>query len=302
LLGFIGTQHEAENIKRAIGEWLHTNLHLELSEHKTLVTHATSQAARFLGYEIVNQQSDVKHTKKRRSANGRIGLLVPQEVVQKKCARYKRNGKPVHLNERVLNSDYDIVFQYQQEYRGIVQYYLLAQNVWWLHTLHWIMRTSLLKTLACKHKSSLMAMAKKHKATIKASNGETLKCLEARVERGDKPPLIARFGGIPLQRQPRADLEDRLPRLGYSRSELIQRLIAGECELCGSHDDIEVHHIRKLADLQGRGRKERPAWVKRMAALRRKTLVVCRTCHDNIHAGRPTRQNISNEPLESRVL
>lgn len=302
LLGFIGPQHEAENIKRAIGEWLHTNLQLELSEHKTLVTHATSQAARFLGYEIVNQQSDVKHTNKRRSANGRIGLLVPREVVQKKCARYKRNGKVVHLNERVLNSDYDIVLQYQQEYRGIVQYYLHAQNVWWLHTLHWITRTSLLKTLACKHKSSLTAMAKKHKATVKTPNGETLKCLEARVERGDKPPLIAHFGGIPLQRQPRAILNENLPRPGNSRSELIQRLIADECALCGSHQYIEVHHIRKLADLRGRGRKERPAWAKRMAALRRKTLVVCRDCHDNIHAGRPTRQKVPNEPLESRVL
>jgi hypothetical protein len=183
-----------------------------------------------------------------------------------------------------------------------VQYYLHAQNVWWLHTLHWITRTSLLKTLACKHKSSLTAMAKKHKATVKTPNGETLKCLEARVERGDKPPLIAHFGGIPLQRQPRAILNENLPRPGNSRSELIQRLIADECALCGSHQYIEVHHIRKLADLRGRGRKERPAWAKRMAALRRKTLVVCRDCHDNIHAGRPTRQKVPNEPLESRVL
>jgi hypothetical protein len=28
----------------------------------------------------------------------------------------------------------------------------------------------------------------------------------------------------------------------------------------------------------------------RMAARRRKTLVVCRVCHEDIHAGRPTRQ------------
>lgn len=305
VLGFIGPQHEAEDIKRAIGEWLHTNLQLALSEHKTLVTHATSQAARFLGYEIVNQQSNVKHTNKRRSANGRIGLLVPAEVVQKKCARYTRNGKSVHLNERVLNSDYDIATQYQQEYRGVVQYYLLAQNVSWFSKLHWTTCVSLLKTLACKHKASLMAMLKKHRTTVQTPEGNTLRCLEVRVERGDKPPLIARFGGIPLQRQPWVILEDRLPRLTNNlpnnRSELLQRLVANECELCGSPEHIEVHHIRKLADLQRRGRKERPAWIQRMAALRRKTLVVCRICHDNIHAGRPTRQKVPNEPLESRV-
>src|SRR6266849_8674262 len=55
-------------------------------------------------------------------------------------------------------------------------------------------------------------------------------------------------------------------------------------------ENIEVHHIRKLADLNVEGRPEKPAWVKRMAARRRKTLVVCQDCHDAIHTGRPTRQ------------
>lgn len=304
LLGFIGTHGEAEQIKRDIGAWLQTNLKLTLSEHKTLVTHATNQAARFLGYDIVNQQADDKHDKHRRQrkVNGRIGLRVPAAVVEQKCARYMRKGKPVHLNERILHSDYDIVAQYQQEYRGVVQYYSLAHNVWWFNKLHWIARTSLLKTLACKHKTSLMAMVNKHATTIRTPEGNRLKCLEVRVERSEKPPLIARFGGISLRRQPWAILEDYLPSPSNTRTELLQRLFADECELCGSHEHIEVHHIRKLADLRRPGRKERPEWVKRMATLRRKTLVVCRDCHDNIHAGRPTRQRVSNEPLESWVL
>jgi type I pantothenate kinase len=33
------------------------------------------------------------------------------------------------------------------EYRGFVQYYLLAGDVWRLHRLHWVMQTSMLKTL-----------------------------------------------------------------------------------------------------------------------------------------------------------
>src|SRR5258708_11199907 len=74
-----------------------------------------------------------------------------------------------------------------------------------------------------------------------------------------------------------------------TRSELVKRLLADTCEMCGSKEDIEVHHIRKLADLNIEGRPEKPVWVKRMAARRRKTLVVCQNCHDAIHAGRPTR-------------
>jgi hypothetical protein len=51
---------------------------------------------------------------------------------------------------------------------------------------------------------------------------------------------------------------------------------------------IAVHHIRKLADLDRYGRKEKPAWIKLMAKRRRKTIVVCRKCHTDIHAGRLT--------------
>ena len=47
LLGFIGPKHEAEAIKRQLQAFLRDTLKLELSEEKTLITHAASQAARF---------------------------------------------------------------------------------------------------------------------------------------------------------------------------------------------------------------------------------------------------------------
>jgi hypothetical protein len=36
------------------------------------------------------------------------------------------------------------------------------------------------------------------------------------------------------------------------------------------------------------GRREKPAWMQLMAKRRRKTLVICRPCHEDIHTGRPT--------------
>ncbi|MFI9507191.1 hypothetical protein [Nocardia sp. NPDC052566] len=68
----------------------------------------------------------------------------------------------------------------------------------------------------------------------------------------------------------------------------MQRLLAEVCERCGSTRKVEVHHVRALKDLNRKGRKPQPDWVKRMASRRRKTLVVCRACHEDIHAGRPT--------------
>lgn len=73
--------------------------------------------------------------------------------------------------------------------------------------------------------------------------------------------------------------------LWSGRSEVVERLLAQQCELCGSSDNIVVHHPRKLADLSAKGQPEPPDWKKRMAARRRKTLVVCRTCHERIHGG-----------------
>jgi len=78
-------------------------------------------------------------------------------------------------------------------------------------------------------------------------------------------------------------LLSRSPR----RTELVKRLLAERCEICGSTEDIEVHHVRKLADLKKRGRSDLPLWAQIMSARRRKTLVLCTRCHDDLHAGRP---------------
>jgi len=293
LLGLIGTKEEAEEIKRLIKEWLSGALKLTLSEEKTLITHATSSSARFLGYEIATQIiPDKLDTHGRRATNGKISLRVPADVVESRCQRYLQNGKPVHRKELETSSDFDIISLYQQEFRGIVQYYKLAPNVSRFHKLQWVMRVSLLKTLAIKHKATVSTIARKYDATTTTPEGKTLKCLEVRVEREGKNPLIARFGGISLTRQPDATIDDRLlaPLNKPGRTELIQRLLADECELCGSRENVQVHHIRKLADLKRPGRKDRPTWVQVMAARRRKTLVVCHQCHIAIHNGEPTRQ------------
>ena len=294
LFGFAGPRHEAEEIKRKLGHFLRETLKLEMSEEKTLITQASTQPARFLNYHIVNQQNDAKHAKKRRSVNGRIGLLVPPDVLESKCTPYLQGRKPFHRPEMLQDDDFTIIERYQQEYRGIVQYYMLAHNVSWFWKLHWVARVSLLKTLAYKHKTGTGAMLRKYHASFQAANGTTYKCLEIHVSREGKKPLVARFGGIPLRRQPIAILVDSLPLYWRTeRNELVKRLLADECELCVSREDVQVHHIHKLADLTARGGKERPLWVRIMAARRRKTLVVCRPCHEAIHSGRPVRQRVS---------
>ncbi len=293
MLGFCGPRHEAEEIKRRIGEYLREQLKLELSEAKTLITHARTQAARFLGYEIVVLDNDQKHDRHgHRSINGQIGLKVPLDVVREKCKPYLHHGRPIRRTERIVDTDFSIIAQFQAEYRGVVEYYQLAFNRHQFGRLKGVMERSLTKTLARKYRISVPQVYRRYRATLQTENGPR-KGLRATIERGDdRPSLVAQWGGISLARKATAVyLNDDPPRIWNSRrSELVQRLLADTCELCGSRENVEVHHIRHLKDLQSKGRAEQPEWVKRMAARRRKTLIVCGACHESIHAGRPIRR------------
>lgn len=209
LLGFTGPKAEAEEIKQRLATFLR-DLKLELSQDKTLITHARTGAARFLSYEITVQHGDSKLTGDRRMVNGKIGLRVPLPVIMAKCAPYRRRGKPAHRPQLVNRDDYSIVATYGAEYRGVIQYYLLAGDVYRLHRLEWVTKTSMLKTLAAKHQSTVTKMAARHKAVIETPHGLRT-CFEVRVERDGRKPLVARFGGIALKRQKNAVIDDRIP-------------------------------------------------------------------------------------------
>jgi hypothetical protein len=191
-----------------------------------------------------------------------------------------RRGRPVSRTELMNEEDCAIINRYGAEYRGIVQYYLLAGDVYRLSRLHWVMVTSLLKTLAGKYGSTVPKMACRYQATIETPH-EPRKRKQVSVDRGeDRKSLVATFGGIPPRRQRFAVLREREPvPATVPRKELVHRLLKGRCELCGQPDEVQVHQLRKLADLERPGLPEVPEWAWIMARRRRKTLVVCARCH-----------------------
>jgi hypothetical protein len=301
LLGFVGPKAEADTIKDQLRAFLQDTLKLELSEEKTLITHARSQRARFLGYEIDVQQANDKIAGRLRAVNGTIALHVPPDVIPSKCAKYMKDGKTRELPYLLNDSVYAIMTQYQAEYRGVVAYYAYAMNVKALDRLHLVMRESLLKTLSAKLKCTVSEATRRYKAHTFVDNRE-YSCLQVVIPREDKPPLVTRFGGIPLRRKPltpKTVLHDLMVFLWNKRTDILDRMLADQCELCGRKGDCEVHHVRKLSNLHKMGRREKPRWVQRMIAMRRKTLVVCEPCHLGIHAGNKTlreRCKVTGEP------
>lgn len=286
LIGFTGPKEEAEEIKNRIKTFLQDELKLELSEEKTLITHARTQAARFLGYEISTMQEDTYRFQKKRSGNGKIEMKIPRDILKKKCQRYLKNGKPTHRKELTIDTVYTILSSYQAQYRGLVEYYRLANNLHTLNQLKWIMEQSLTRTLASKLKMSVTKVRGKYQTPLMV-DGKPYQVLQVMVLREGKRPLAAQWGGISLKRKPHAILNDQPPMIWSGRAELEKRLLADTCELCGSHERINIHHIRALKDLNQEGRREKPRWIQLMAARRRKTLVVCWSCHRNIHKGQP---------------
>jgi hypothetical protein len=274
--------------------FLRDTLTLTLADEKTLITNARTASARFLGYAVVTQQADDQQCRAqhRRCLNGALSLKIPVEVMRTTCAQYMRHGKPTQLAARLHATDYSIVTPYQAEYRGFVQYYLMAYNahrLWWVHR---IMQLSLVKTLANKHRTSMNHIFHKHRATVTTPHG-SLKVLEVRHERGEgQTPLIARFGGVALRWHRHRTINDQPKAVFGRRSEVVQRLLAQTCELCGAQEQCEVHHIRRLADLHRPGRKDKPLWAQRMIVYRRKTLVTCRVCHEALHRERPGRRHV----------
>jgi group II intron reverse transcriptase/maturase len=116
LLGFAGPRQEAEAIKEQLHTFLRDQLKLELSEEKTLITHANTQKARFLGYEIYNAHADDKRDRRnRRSVNGHVMLRVPWDVIMSICSRYERRGKPDARADMLDDADFSIVGRYGAE-------------------------------------------------------------------------------------------------------------------------------------------------------------------------------------------
>lgn len=292
LISFTGTKAEAREILAQVEEFLSAKLGFNTNESKSKITHARSGQAKFLGYGISIHHSNEKlsmgkHTK-RRCINGIVRLGLPKGYIRERSKQYMADGKPVHRTELIDNSVGEIIQVYQIQLRGIYNYYQYAEDVHRLYDLKHTMQASLVKTIAKKKKLTARKVYRKYGGKVMV-NGKSIKVLEYKYTTKSGKEGSTVWGGFSLNRQrihTATNMQDTIAEGHYSeRTDLIDRLIADKCEVCGKGGDCVVHHIRKLKDLKKRwrGKKAKPAYVLSMIALRRKTLVVCRECHHQIH-------------------
>ena len=297
----IGSKRLTEDIREKIRDFL-SALSLTLSEEKTVITNLRDRRVRFLGYEIAKTEENTKLTANRqgvrkRAANGSIQLLIPADVIRDKLKPFVRNGKAIHHNARVNAPLLDTLTLYNAEIRGLYNYYCLATDVSAkLGKFRYFHYYSLLKTVARKEKCSIAQVIRKYGVDVKLKQKTgTRKLFGVRYGTNQGDRTLTYFDE-PLRKKTRPvqgmAAQGVLNITFPQRHQIIDRLNANRCELCGYRSDtpseFEVHHVRKLRDIkrkyQKRG-KHIPHWVLAMAALNRKTLVVCRSCHRAIHSG-----------------
>lgn len=288
IIGVIGSKEDSKRIKEDIKNFLESKLKLELSEEKTLITH-TQRAAKFLGYEILVNKSNLAKRDKMgrmiRSFNKKVYLKLSMDTIKKKLLDFgvleiKMNkGKEVwkarEHRKSINNDDLEILQKFNYTLRGFHNYYAIANNSSLLHSFKYIMQYSMYRTFAGKYKTSVAKIAQKYKI-----NGEfTISYLNRKLEVKTQTFYNENF----KRRRPVENTQLDIKSIIYhaNRTSLIDRLKAEKCEICGEQGALDMHHVRKLKNLDGKGYAD-----KLMIARRRKTIALCRSCHQKTHAGK----------------
>lgn len=291
LIGVIGSKEDAIVIKDKVKAFVAETLKLELSDEKTLITHSEKRA-RFLGYDIYVRRSAATKRNKTgrlcRHLNGTVCLEMPHELMRKKLIEYgamtiektvhgKDNWKAKARYYLKDNDDLEILDQYNSEIRGFRNYYRIANNAAHASSFGYIMQYSMFKTFATKYRTTMRRMITK----LRIGKNFGVRFIDKKEKSKTRLFYNEGFARKPLQKNAVVDV---IPNtvMYSSKTSLMARLSAGQCELCGKTDcEIEIHHVRKLKDLKGKS-----YWERFMIARNRKTLALCIDCHEQLHNGK----------------
>lgn len=217
----------------------------------------------------------------KRTGTYQLRFLMPRDKTLAFAKEYgdTSNWHGKHRNSLLRLSELEILLMYNAEIRGFLGYYALADNlVEVADKVLWLTTSSFFRTLAGKRQSSVKKVAK----SLKKGPGRYVITLQ----REGKPPKDYELVSSTRQLKQGASTSwqlDLKPNtwLYRNRTELGKRLLAHQCEWCGTRQgQIEVHHVRKLGNLKGK-----VSWERQMIQRHRKTMILCAECHDELHAG-----------------
>lgn len=289
IIGVVGSKEEARQQMAEVRAFLAERLKLAVSDEKSGI-HKASDGARFLGYEICTTTNRNPHRAifngrptLRRGLADRLKLRVPRDRV---VGFVNGRGwgdydafRPRQRPALTLSSDVEIVLAFNAEWRGFANYYALADDVKRkLNKGGYFALMSCLKTIAAKHRSSVPKVAARMRVGtdfyVRFKVGDEARAIKI-WQLKDLRRDVRTWGGLDMPPS---------PQFVFSRTEMVERLNARQCERCGGTDQpCEVHHVRRVAEMEYAGL---PRYMR--AARQRKRVVLCEPCHNAVHAHEPT--------------
>lgn len=285
IMGIIGPHKLAEEIKRKVRDFLRTELKLTLSEEKTVVTNTRTQEANFLGYKVRlgrtnKEQKQTLRTNgsgkvyKQRTTGSEIVLKAPMDELISKLHKKgfcDKKGNPTSRKPWQLLDDDQIVNLYSSINRGIQMYYRPVDNWGQLTRLQYILKFSLAKTLAGKHRSKV--------SKVLNSDGD----IKIKTVRKGKEKEIVFF----------QNHDWKSDRNGFTNAGKIDLVVMNirmrvrsklgqPCCVCGDNEQVQMHHVRHVRKMT---EKRAKGFTRVMDALNRKQIPVCKKCHKLIHMG-----------------
>ena len=258
LIGINGSKEDCQTIKQRLSEFICNELKMELSEEKTLITHS-SNYARFLGYDVrVRRNNDVRKagntTQRTLSQTAELAIPLNDKIMRflfdKKVINQSKNGEIKPWTRLALTrcSDLEIVTAYNAELRGICNYYSLASNFGKLNYFAYLMEYSCLKTLACKHKTTIAKIIRRNK------DGKGKWRIAYKNKKGDCYCYFANFSECKESSFSIDAIDTTAMKHTRTKTVFEQRLAAKVCELCGCTDaeHYDIHHVHKVKDLKGK--------------------------------------------------
>ena len=286
IIGINGNKEDCQKLKQQLTEFVNGTMKMKLSNEKTLITHSNTYA-RFLGYDIrVRRDNKIKRggvnncTKRTLNNTSELSIPLKDEIMkflfENKIVWKKRSGEimPIRRLNLMNCTDIEIVSTYNAELRGICNYYSIASNFHKLNYFSYLMEYSCLLTLCSKYKSTISKIKTKY-----GEKGEWR--IPYKTKTGMKYCYFADFRECKNKyNHPNDKKFDLATKNTPRRTTFESRLTANLCELCKTTnaEHYEIHHVPKLKDLTGK--KE---WEQLMIKKRRKTLIVCESCHKMIH-------------------
>ena len=234
-----------------------------------------------------------------------IRILFPKEKFVKKLRSlevlHKIKTKPVGVGFLAPLNDHDIVSWYSLKAHGIWNYYSCSDNIWDVkNVLNWMLRYSLLGTLAMKHKSTIKQTIQKHSLApcltySYTSEGETKQVVLA------KYPTQEYFNNKKKEFKDSslAPIElEKLLRIKVNTLNSINTMNSN-CAVLGCNEKAqEIHHIRKLGRrlangvISSSGTHVIQGWKGITSALNRKQVPLCSEHHYKIHKGEISVDNL----------